>query len=200
SVVGFLCAAVDPAIDTLQVSPRAKAAASRWLFRQHRLDDPARLAAWVSSNGGDEALARAGADAEESFGGLRSVDRIRRFGGIQNLERALAPGSVAPWPLQQTPGGPALLVSDEDIDSSDTLACLAQDGSVWTYSFAWDEWTRSSDSVRTFVTRVALWGHPHEAPTHVCRSSCGRALADALGLDEVAEASDGTGTFFAGSA
>ncbi|KYF74983.1 hypothetical protein BE11_21250 [Sorangium cellulosum] len=151
-------------------------------------------------NDGGEALARTAADAERSFGGLRSVDRIQRFGGIQALERALARGSVAEWPLQQTPDGPALLVSVRDIDNPDTLACMTADGRMWAYDFSWDEWERTSDSVRTFVTRVALWGHPQEAPIHVSRSSHGRELARALGLDEIEEASDSTGTFYVGDA
>ncbi|XXY52883.1 hypothetical protein WME91_17300 [Sorangium sp. So ce269] len=200
SVVGFLCATVDPASKTLPLSPRAREAASRWLCRLHDPGDPARLASWVLENGGSEALARTAEDAERSFGGLRSVDRIQRFGGIQMLDRALAPRSVAEWPLQQTPDGPAILVSPRDFDNPDTLACITEDGRMWTYGFGWDEWERTSDSVRTFVTRVALWGHPKEVPIHVSRSSHGRELAGALGLDEVEEASDSTGTFYAGDA
>ncbi|MGK3959857.1 hypothetical protein WMF38_43265 [Sorangium sp. So ce118] len=200
SVIGFLCATVDPASKTLPLSPRAREAASRWLCRLHDPGDPARLASWVLENGGSEALARTAEDAERSFGGLRSVDRIQRFGGIQMLDRALAPGSVAEWPLQQTPDGPAILVSPRDFDNPDTLACITEDGRMWTYGFGWDEWERTSDSVRTFVTRVALWGHPKEVPIHVSRSSHGRELARALGLEEVEEASDSAGTFYAGDA
>ncbi|WP_437955743.1 hypothetical protein WME76_30180 [Sorangium sp. So ce119] len=200
SVIGFLCATVDPASKTLPLSPRAREAASRWLCRMHDPGDPARLASWVRENGGSEALARVAADAESSFGGLRSVDRIQRFGGIQMLDRALAKGSVAEWPLQQTPDGPALLVSPRDFDNLDTLACITEDGRMWAYGFGWDEWERTSDSVRTFVSRVALWGHPKEVPIHVSRSSHGRELARALGLEEVEEASDSTGTFYAGDA
>ncbi|HTN89198.1 MAG TPA: hypothetical protein VL242_36220 [Sorangium sp.] len=199
-VVGFLCTTVDPASKTLPLSPRASEAASRWLCRMHDPAGPARLASWVRENGGSEALARVAADAEGSFGGLRSVDRIQRFGGIQMLDRALAKGSVAEWPLQQTPDGPAILVSPRDFDNPDTLACITEDGRMWTYDFGWDEWERTSDSVRTFVTRVALWGHPKEVPMHVSRSSHGRELARSLGLDEVEEVSDSTGTFYAGDA
>ncbi|MDC0680142.1 hypothetical protein [Sorangium atrum] len=200
SVVGFLCATVDPASKTLPLSPRAREAASRWLCRLHDPGDPERLASWVLENGGSEALARTAADAERSFGGLRSVDRIQRFGGIQMLDRALAEGSVAEWPLQQTPDGPAILVSPRDIDNPDTLACVTEDGRMWAYGFGWDEWERTSDSVRTFLSRIALWGHPKEVPVHVSRSSHGRELAQALGLDEVEEATDSTGTFYAGDA
>ncbi|MGK3986325.1 hypothetical protein WME99_24980 [Sorangium sp. So ce136] len=200
SVVGFLCATVDPASKTLPLSPRAREAASRWLCRMHDPGGPARLASWVRENGGSEALARVAADAEGSFGGLRSVDRIQRFGAIQMLDRALAKGSVAEWPLQQTPDGPAILVSPRDFDNPDTLACITEDGRMWAYGFGWDEWERTSDSVRTFVARVALWGHPKEVPTHFSRWSHGRELARALGLDEVEEASDSTGTFYAGDA
>ncbi|WP_437548597.1 hypothetical protein WME97_00635 [Sorangium sp. So ce367] len=200
SVVGFLCATVDPASRTLPLSPRVREAASRWLCRLHDPGDPARLASWVLENGGSEALARTVAEAEGSFGGLRSVDRIQRFGGIQMLDRALAEGSVAEWPLQQTPDGPAILVSPRDIDNPDTLACVTEDGRMWAYGFGWDEWERTSDSVRAFVSRIALWGHPKEVPVHVSRSSHGRELAQALGLDEVEEATDSTGTFYAGDA
>ncbi|WP_437279075.1 hypothetical protein WME90_00535 [Sorangium sp. So ce375] len=200
SVVGFLCATVDPASKTLPLSPRASEAASRWLCRLHDPGDPARLASWVLENGGSEALARTAADAERSFGGLRSVDRIQRFGGIQMLDRALGEGSVAEWPLQQTPDGPAILVSPRDIDNPDTLACVTEDGRMWAYGFGWDEWERTSDSVRAFVSRIALWGHPKEVPVHVSRSLHGRELAQALGLDEVEEATDSTGTFYAGDA
>ncbi|WP_437715046.1 hypothetical protein WMF45_00680 [Sorangium sp. So ce448] len=200
SVVGFLCATVDPESKTLPLSPRAREAASRWLCRLHDPGDPARLASWVLENGGSEALARTVADAEASFGGLRSVDRIQRFGGIQMLDRALGEGSVAEWPLQQTPDGPAILVSPRDIDNPDTLACVTEDGRMWAYGFGWDEWERTSDSVRAFVSRIALWGHPKEVPVHVSRSSHGRELARALGLDEVEEATDSTGTFYAGDA
>ncbi|WP_437659616.1 hypothetical protein [Sorangium sp. So ce1182] len=200
SVVGFLCASVDPASKTLPLSPRAREAASHWLCRLHDSGGPARLASWVLEHGGSEALARAAADAEGSFGGLRSVDRIRRFGGIQMLERAIAPGSVAEWPLQQTPGGPAILLSQDDIDNPDTLACMTEDGSMWAYDLSWDEWERTSDSVLTFITRLALWGHPKEAPTHIALSSVGHELARALGLDEIEEASDSIGTFYAGDA
>src|SRR5690606_38926961 len=133
-------AAADPASTTLPLSPLAKEAASRWLCRLHKPEDPARLASWVLENGGGEALARAAADAESSFGGLRSVDRVQRFGGIQMLDRALAEGSVAEWHLQQTPGGPAILLSVRDIANPDTLVCLAGDGSMWAYNFGWDEW------------------------------------------------------------
>ncbi|XXT16677.1 hypothetical protein WME94_41250 [Sorangium sp. So ce429] len=200
SVVGFLCATVDPAAKALPLSPRARDAAARWLCRLQDPGDPARLASWVLENGGSEALARTAADAEASFGGLRSVDRIRRFGGIQMLDRALAPGSVAERPLQQTPGGPAILMSQDDIDNPDTLACVAEDGSIWAYDFSWDEWERTSDSVSTFITRLALWGHPKEAPTHIALSSIGHELARALGLDEIEEASDSIGTLYAGDA
>ncbi|KYG08157.1 hypothetical protein BE21_25320 [Sorangium cellulosum] len=200
SVVGFLCATVDPASMTLPLSPRAREAASRWLCRLHDPGDPSRLASWVLENGGSEALARTAAGAERSFGGLRSVDRVQRFGGIQMLDRALAEGSVAEWPLQQTPDGSAILVSVRDIDNPDTLVCMTEDGRMWAYGFGWDEWERTSDSVRVFVTRVALWGHPKEMPIHVSRSSHGRALAQALGLDEVEEATDSTGTLYAGDA
>ncbi|WP_441289378.1 hypothetical protein ACSRUE_00955 [Sorangium sp. KYC3313] len=200
SVVGFLCATVDPASQTLSLSPRAREAASRWLYRLHDPGDPSRLASWVLENRGSEALARVAADAESSFGGLRSVDRIQRFGGIQMLDRALAKGSVAEWPLQQTPDGPAILVSVRDIDNPDTLACVTEDGRMWAYGFGWDEWERTSDSVRAFVARVALWGHPKEVPSHVSRSSHGRQLARTLSLDEVDEATDSTGTFYAGDA
>ncbi|WP_437859356.1 hypothetical protein [Sorangium sp. So ce363] len=173
-------------------------AASRWLCRLHAPGDPARLASWVLQNGGSEALARAAEDAESSFGGLRSVDRIQRFGGILMLERALAEGSVAEWPIQQTPGGPAILLSQDDLDNHDTLACMTEDGSMWAYDFSWGEWERTSDSVRTFVARIALWGHPKEVPTHIALSSLGRELSRALGLSEVEEASDSIGTFYAG--
>ncbi|WP_438017673.1 hypothetical protein WMF18_00620 [Sorangium sp. So ce315] len=145
SVVGFLCAAVDPESMTLPLSPRAREAASRWLCRLHDPGDPSRLASWALDNGGSEPLARAVEEAESSFGGLRSVDRIQRFGGIQMLERALAVGSVAEWPLQQTPGGPAILLSQDDLDTHDTLACMTEDGSMWAYDFGWDEWDRTSD-------------------------------------------------------
>ncbi|WP_437834186.1 hypothetical protein [Sorangium sp. So ce1153] len=200
SVIGFLCATVDPASKTLPLSPRAREAASRWLCRLHDSGGPARLASWVMENGGSGALARAAADAEGSFGGLRSVDRIRRFGGILMLDRALAPGSVAESPLQQTPGGPAILLGQDDIDNPDTLACMTEDGDMWAYDLSWDEWDRASDSVSTFVTRLALWGHPRAAPSHIAMSSLGRELARALGLDEIDEASDSIGTFYAGDA
>jgi hypothetical protein len=184
SVIGFLCASVDPATKTLALSPRARNAAARWL--------------WVFDNGSGQALANAAAAAERSFGGLRSVDRIQRFGGVQMLERALAPGSVADSPLQETPEGPAVLMSQRDVDSPDTLACITANGSMWAYQFSWDYWERSSDSAHTFVSRVALWGHPDEVPIHLARASLGRELARELGLHEVAEASDSTGTFYAG--
>ncbi|WP_437288253.1 hypothetical protein [Sorangium sp. So ce406] len=200
SVVGFLCATVDPASMTLPLSPRAREAASRWLCRLHDPGDPSRLASWVLENGGSEALARAAEDAESSFGGLRSVDRIQRFGGIQMLERAVAEGSAAEWPVQQTPGGPAILLSQDDLDNRDTLACMTEDGSMWGYDFSWDEWERTSDSVRTFVSRLALWGHPREAPTQLALSPLGRELARALALNEVEEASDSIGTLYAGDA
>jgi hypothetical protein len=198
SVVGFLCASVDPATRTLALSPRARDAAARWLCRRHEADDPARLGSWVFDNGSGRALADTAAEAERSFGGLRSVDRIQRFGGIQMLERALAPGSVADSPLQETPDGPAVLMSQRDVDNPDTLACITANGSMWAYQFSWDYWERSSDSVSTFVSRVALWGHPDEVPIHLARASLGRELARELGLHEVAEASDSTGTFYAG--
>ncbi len=198
SVVGFLCASVDPATRTLALSPRARDAATRWLCRRHVADGPARLGSWVFDNGSGQALADTAAEAERSFGGLRSVDRIQRFGGIQMLERALAPGSVADSPLQETPEGPAVLMSQRDVDNPDTLACITAHGSMWAYQFSWDDWERSSDSVSTFVSRVALWGHPDEVPIHLARASLGRELARELGLQEVAEASDSTGTFYAG--
>lgn len=200
AVVGFLCAAVDPASRTIALSPRAREAASRWLCRVHDPGDPERLAAWVLESGGSETLAGLARDAEAAFGGLRSVDRIQRFGGIQMLERALAPESVADWPLQQVPGGAAILLSQRDVDHPDTLACLAEDGAMWRYDFHWDEWTRTSDSARTFVARIALWGHPDEVPIHVSLSSLGQALGRALGLEEIEEASDSTGTLYAGEA
>jgi hypothetical protein len=200
SVVGFLCATVDPASRTLPLSPRVREAASRWLCRLHDSGDPSRLASWVLENGASEALARAAEDAESSFGGLRSVDRIQRFGGVLMLDRALSEGSVAEWPIQQTPGGPAILLSQDDLDNQDTLACMTEDGSMWAYDFSWGEWERTSDSVRTFVARIALWGHPKEVPTLIALSPLGRELSRALGLSEVEEASDSIGTFYAGDA
>jgi hypothetical protein len=193
SVVGFLCATVDPASRTLPLSPRVREAASRWLCRLHDSGDPSRLASWVLENGASEALA-------SSFGGLRSVDRIQRFGGVLMLDRALSEGSVAEWPIQQTPGGPAILLSQDDLDNQDTLACMTEDGSMWAYDFSWGEWERTSDSVRTFVARIALWGHPKEVPTLIALSPLGRELSRALGLSEVEEASDSIGTFYAGDA
>jgi hypothetical protein len=151
-------------------------------------------------NGSGQALADTAAEAERSFGGLRSVDRIQRFGGVQMLERALAPGSVADSPLQETPEGPAVLMSQRDVDSPDTLACITANGSMWAYQFSWDDWERTSDSAHTFVSRVARWGHPDEVPIHLARASLGQSLARELGLHEVAEASDSTGTFYVGDA
>jgi hypothetical protein len=199
-VVGFLCAAVDPESKKLPLSPRAREAASRWLCRLHDPNAPARLASWVLENGGSEPLARASAEAEASYGGLRSVDRVQRFGGIQNLDRALAPGSAAAWPLQEAPTGPAILLSLEDIDHGDMLGCMTEDGTMWRYGYDWDQWDRTSDSVRTFVTRIALWGHPDEVPIDVSPSSLGQPLARVLNLDKVEEASDSTGDFYAGEA
>jgi hypothetical protein len=199
SVVGFLCAAEDPETRTLALPPRALDAAARWLCRVHAPEDPARLAAWLLDNGGSEALAGVAREAEASFGGLRSVDRTQRFGGIHMLEAALAAPKLADWPLQQAPAGAAVLMSLWDIDQHDTLACAAEDGSMWRYTPHWDEWQRSSDSVRTFVARLALWGHPHDVqPIHMTSSPLGQALARELGLEEIAEASDSTGTFYAG--
>ncbi|KYF69401.1 hypothetical protein BE15_31605 [Sorangium cellulosum] len=89
---------------------------------------------------------------------------------------------------------------ERDIDNPDTLASVTEEGRMWAYGFGWDEWERTSDSVRVFVTRVALWGHRKEVSIHVSRSSHDRELARALGLEDVEEASDSTGTFYAGDA
>ncbi|MDI1443572.1 hypothetical protein [Polyangium sp. 6x1] len=91
-------------------------------------------------------------------------------------------------------------MSLRDIDHYDINACLAEDGTMWRYDSNWDEWSRTSDSASTFVARMALWGHPDEAPIHSSSSSFGQPLARALGLEEIEEASDSVATFYAGEA
>jgi hypothetical protein len=114
-------------------------------------------------------------------------------------ERETAPGSVTDPALQETPEGQALLVAVRDVDSADTLVALTPQRSVWRYDFGWDDWLPSSERVDIFVARVALWGHDDIAPTFVCRSAAGRALAAHLDLDLVEEASDVHGSFFSGA-
>lgn len=201
SVVGLHCAQREPSFaPQLPLSMGTQAAAEQWLIQRLEPDAPERLARWVEENGGPFPLANRAAEAERAFGGLRSVDRIQRFGGIQMIDRAIAPGSAADWPLQETPEGPALLMSLRDVDSPDTLACLTEKGEIWAYGFGSDTWKRSSDSVATFITRVARWGHPNERPIHVASVALGKELADTLGLRKVDEASDSTGTFYTGDA
>lgn len=197
AIVALRTAADDGSTAGLPLSTAVLAAARRWLIRVAGPDEPATLAAWLADRGHPE-LAEVAGEAEEAFGGLRSGDRITRYGGVQMVGRATAPGSVAEHPIQETPRGPALLVAVRDVDSRDTLVALAADRSMWHDGMGTETWIPASDSVETFVSRVALWGHDDAAPTHRVFGAAGRALAANLGLDHVPEASDSHATVYIG--
>jgi hypothetical protein len=188
----------DGSMHDIPLPESLRQVATRWLIRTKADDDATALREWIAHNGGSAALADVACEVEAAYGGLRSLDRLQRFGGMQMVTNHRASGSIAEHPLVNCPLGEALLIAVRDIDTTDTLVALAKNRSVWRYDFGWDRWLPSATHVDGFLARLAVWPHTAVAPRHVVRQPLPGSLAAALHLEMVPEGSDDHGTLHAG--
>lgn len=198
-VRGLHCATVDSPAELVDLTPRVQQAAQDWLIRRWEPGGEQRLAQWVSENCDDPHLAPLAERMDQAWGGLFSVDGVPRFGGLWHLEATLHPEYDSLPAIQETPDGPGLLVSWRDIDNQDTVISVTSKGQVWALRRSWDLWDLSSETVATYLSRLALWGHPKGTPQRSLRGAWGAHFARELGLERIDEACDAAGELFLGA-
>ncbi len=190
-LVGHRCVAEDAAVRAMDCAARVRDALASWCVRRVDEEGPARVERAVRLKGGSAALARRAAEAEARYGGLERVDGVVALSVSERVEQGTH--------LAPSPAGPTVFLAPRVHGALAMDVAIAEDGSLWCSSdFIPDEEWRAADDLDTFVARLAMWGHPYEGLERSDTRALAGPLVEALGLRDVPEASDSTGTLWVG--